>query len=495
MVSARPVANRARVRTSSIASMVSARAGASASVRVSSIARMVSVRVPSILPGVRTASIARMVSVRNVVNPTCDVLPLSPVTSLFPFFPANWRERVRMETAWLTDVVGSKESLAEERVGLLQRPLRRSTTTLSGLPREFGSRLSHFFARLTQHRNAYPIYQDQTAVTANSSAAILFCDTRWRRFYTGGRVGIVLADYSQIQVSGGLEVVFAQIQSVQNTRLNLTANLPTTIPAGALVFPMMDCEMSTEAAVRTLNDAVAEAQFEALEISGCSTLPESSGEDVSAIFDYYLGFPIVRVGLGPNWEDEVPWKIVRDSDKTPSGRSRVLDADGTRGVREFGPLEFGPFPDRASFWDLLQLHDSRRGRQRPLWLVNPQIIWEYISYGVDGTGPYVDVKPYGYNNDVPEFYDYIVLVTTAGNAHLNPIVSSQAMTGPTRWRVRVQNAFTGGLSVKHTTSAHFVRQANDSLTEEWGSNEICLSARMAYRELLKDEAVSLLNLP
>lgn len=451
-------------------------------VRISQIVRETSVKV-FFTEKLRLSQLVREVSVAvPPLGTACTVEPILIETSYQTLVRADWSDPVVMETAWLTDVSASKNARAEDRMIAYRRPLR----TISALITEVGdgaTRVAKFAHRLAQNRNPVPLWQDRCTINAqaNSGQNEIQITTAYRRFYPGQRIGIARPDGLQI---GTVDYVFALIDSVGADRLFLTANLSVTLSAGWDVYPLIDCDIVPSIQIDLPSDEAASARITALEIAGCSTLPASSDEDVSGIYDYIDGYPILDVVQ--NWATGVSYEVRREAESYQSGRTQAISKSGSREVEIF-EMSFGPLT-RAEFWNLLMFHDSRRGRGRGLWIIHPQTMWHFIGAGLD----YIDVRSVGYANDTPEFFSYVAWQESDGSFGIRPIVSVTNETSPTRQRLHLNAiSVTPTTNPVRVTAAVFCREDSDTAKETWATETICASFEMSFRGLLAEGTVEI----
>lgn len=424
------------------------------------------------------------------VGTPCTIEPILLESSYPPLIQADWIEPVTMETAWLTDISRSKAALAEDRMIAYRRPLRTITAKVSGAT-AFGDGLSStlvnkMLKRLANNRNPLPIWQDRRTInlTATTGQNEVRIDTLYRRFYPGQRVGIARPDGQQINYLGGLDVVFVQIAEVLSDRIVLTADCPVQFDAGWDCYPMIDCDIVPRSTMDLACDAAGRTTITGLEISGCMTLPASSDEDVSTIYDYIDGYPVLDVG--PNWIDGVSYDIHREAEPFQSGRTQMISASGARAVEVFN-FNFGPV-QRADFWDLLRFFDSRRGRAHGCWIIHPQTMWTFVGSGLD----YIDVRPIGYANDTPEHFTHVAGEEADGTIWIRPISACTLETGPTRHRIHLDAiSVTPTTNPVRVTAAVFCRGESDTAKETWVNEELCIAFELGFRGLLAEGTVEI----
>lgn len=418
----------------------------------------------------------------SLIGTPCTIEPILIESSDIALLRANWVDPVVMETSWLTDISRSKAALAEDRMIAYRRPLRTIRATVME-PGDQATRVAKYVHLLAHNRNPVPLWQDRRTInlTATTGQNEIRIDTTNRRFYPGGRVGIARPDGLQI---GSLEVVFQQIASVLSDRIVLTANCSAQFEAGWDCYPTIDCDIVPRTKVDLGSDEVASAKLICLEVSGCMTLPASSDEDVSAIFPYIDGYPVLDVMQ--NWAEGVSYDIHRESESFTSGRTQAISASGSRAVEVF-EMEFGPLT-RPEFWNLLNFHDSRRGRGLGCWILHPQTMWHFVGSGLD----YIDVRPAGYANDIPSYFSHVAGVEADGTIWIRQIVGATVETSPDRHRIHLDAiSVTPTTNPARITAAVFCRQDSDTAKETWATEDICERFEMSFRGLLAEGTVEI----
>lgn len=450
--------------------------------RISQVVRIVSGN-PPIIDKIRLSQLVRIVSALVPdIGTACEVEPIPSETNQPALVRGDWISSVEMETAWLTDVAWSKVEKAEDRTIGARRPVRTIRALCSGLTQREALRVQNYAARLAKNRNPVPLWQDRRTLRSNATGTTLDVDTRWRRFYRGQHVGIARPDGQQIL---GKDVLLLTIAAKTDDTITLTSAVPTTLLAGWDVYPMMDCEIVPKVDVHNETDQHASIQVEALELSGCSTLPASCDEaDIDLYYPTYGNYPVLDVD--PNWGGGVASDVERAVEAFQSGRGRGISASGERGVPVF-QVDFGVV-DREGFWKVLCLHDSRAGRGRGVWVVHPQSLWRHVGSGTD----YVDIEPDGYSADILEFYDHVAMVEPDGTLTIRPIVSVSEETSPARWRLHLDPLTLAAPSpLARITPAALCRGDSDSLKEVWKNEDVCSELKMAFQGLLREEDISL----
>lgn len=421
------------------------------------------------------------------------VVPLPLPADLPPLFPANWIDAVTITTAWQTDSDTSPQSAAEERSILQGRPTRDISVKLTGTNRRLTHRLLMLLARRTHARTPFPLYNEARPVTASSSGQELFVDTSWRRFHPGGRV----VTYEQAALTTEPKnVQYAQIEFVLADRLVLAAPLSPSVPAGAIVMPCIDAEISLSHQLPLVNDAISSLTIAANEVPGRSALPASNALLTPSGFPTHPspvdGEALPILDVKPQWKDGLRTGFLRSGERYSSGRSAVVRVDGDR-PKTLHDLRFAVC-ERAEFWRLLKLFDSRRGRARCWWAISPASFFAPVAI----TTTHVDVERDGNLADITTFVKHVGIVPVIGSPLVRGIASI-VDTGSV-FRITFDSAIASLTldAIERVTIAHLARFDSDAMVENWlndGVVTLDLTAIDPTREELSESTNALTASP
>lgn len=391
---------------------------------------------------------------------------------------SNWRGTFTDETIWQTAISKSQTTGSEEREGRVSRPTRILSTLISGLNREEVARLLANAYSMAGSRYPAAIYSDFTFAT-NSSTTTISCDTRWRRFFIGQRVAVLPANYSLSATF--LQAQIGTIASVTSGTITFEFALDTACAIGDLILPLMDSEISLSQEMDGVTDWVAEWQQECVELSGNSTLPGLSEEDVHHLgMEYFQGLPIFDIA--PNWRDRIKVGIARDGSAVQSGNTSIVSPDGGAYLTFAGSFEEY---DRKSIWRSARFFDSRKGRLRPFWTPNPLTLFQVTAID-DSVGFFIKYPTT--RTHLQPFLRKVWIEFADGRTKLYSVTgTSDSVDGIL---VNVNDdllAYASPADLVRVTSAHLCRFDQDSLKRTWFSDGIC-KFDLTYRSLL-DEAV------
>jgi len=206
------------------------------------------------------------------------VLPLDLPADMPSLMLHNWIEGCDVETAFNVDIVSSIEDSEE----------RRLLSRWTGLSAAQSHKALMSLMRLGQARMPVPLYSDFTVVdSGGASAKSISCQGTLRRFFPGARL-VIFDLVNDLPVN----IEYAVINNAQAAQIVLDANLTNTYAEGAIVLPLMDCEVLLRTSgVVFRTDTVSEMLFRATEVAGPSALL-ASAVGTPAGFSEYEDYPI-----------------------------------------------------------------------------------------------------------------------------------------------------------------------------------------------------------
>ncbi len=400
----------------------------------------------------------------GVLGPT----PLALAAGLDAFMH-NWATEVEMETSFETDVSRSRETGAEERRGLMERPER--VVTVRWLQQDVAAidRLVTTLRRMTGTNIQLPLYQDMSLVTQDSTSTTLWVAAATRRYFNQGRV-VVFPSAGQIFLSSALQIL--EIDTPFPDRLTLDAGTPIsgTLTAGDFACaPYIDLEIHLEPKVQMRSIRVGDVVLEAREFKGKSSLP-----------------PVV-VGLPAGWEIELDRPVFEIAPDEAGGvatsyrRYGALQKQGRKqrtfveGTRYNQVQEYDLLLDRQDFSRVLTFFESRKGRLNAFWTVDREFIWTVI----DTDPTFIDVSPLGVFADFDDLWTEqniaAGIVMNDGTIFLRQINTVQDQGGT--WRLTLVAGPTlptiDVSQIQRFARARLTRFDQDAMTERWASINVC----------------------
>lgn len=414
----------------------------------------------------------------DVVTP----LTLPSSGDLPPIVPVDWAYQVVLATTYQTIIARSATTLTEERRALSLRPTRDLRVVLTGMSQADTWRLETFLMRRVRSRGPVPLYCDQSLVTASSTGTTIHCDTTFRRFHAGGRV-LVYKPWSNgiVSVSQADVAEYALIDSLTASSLTLkSSGLTNTYPAGCIVMPVIDAEASLDGGfLSLLTDRVGSAEITANEVLGPSALPQTEDGDPTGYDTHTDGHPILS--LDPNWDSAQETLLTHDGTSDRAGRTNHTWLQGPA-HRTGHRLIFSAL-DREEADKIRRFFDSRVGMLKPFWLVSPQTYFTILA------------RPGAIDVELTEFFDitalrYIAIVMKDGTVTIHEADSTSVTGGMRRIELSPTPDAFDVADVERISPAHFVRFAQDTLTETWDTDGVC-AIDLETVEVISEQSVTI----
>ena len=363
----------------------------------------------------------------------------------------NWEGGVEVETIYLTDVTVS-ESLAEDRMSLRTRPVRRISNRFTGMSQEKSKQILMSLARKGSNRLVYPIFSDKAKLTSayTASASTISCPTSHRRFYTGARI--------LITEEGGMAITV--IRGIGSEALTIDP-VSSSFSPDARVYPLIDCEIDLASTLNNITDYHVEIDFNAYEVSGLSALPSTT----PSATQQFKNYPVMTVPV--NWAFGQTTGMVRAGARANFDRSTVVITHGPRPQHQFN-CEFLSL-SRGDLWEILNFFDTRKGRARAFWVLSYMTLWELSAV----TTKTITVNKGVNLEDIDDFIGHIGIVKKDGT-HILATVANVEDIGNDFLITTVEDLPSLSVSdIQLITSAHLVRYTNDSMVERWTTDETC----------------------
>jgi hypothetical protein len=423
--------------------------------------------------------------------------PVEPlaVPAGWELFLHDWADDAVLRSSYSTDVSSAPATGAESRRGLVSKPdrtisLRWHLHADDDAQRARIDRLLVMLRKITDERGPIPLYMDQKEIPLSylTSDDTVFFDTSKGRYFIGGRVAIVQMDYRGVYASH----TFHLISTVQDDRLVFTTTLGVAVPAGSIIIPMMDCEVTLEATSKSPTARNMSVQIEMSEVAGPSQLPPVK-TDFPTNAQSHADAPIFD--FQPDWLEGIEKGRNRQGQSYKQGRANRVYKAAARS-RETHKLKLtglrGDCADRPleDIWRVVEFWDTRRGRLRSFWLVDQEQVWEMES--IDASGNFLGISEFG---DFADFQaelqgGWIGLVMDDGTVYVRDAVTVQQVL--TVYRVTLSPVLPPNLDfrrVVRVARARRTRFLSDELEERW-SNAGFLSVTLDFLEVLEEKNVS-----
>lgn len=401
----------------------------------------------------------------------------------FKLFLHNWVTSSSLESSWSTDVTASASDLAEDRVGLLERPYRALKCSWLVKGAEDTTRLLVEMRRLVDETSVVPLYMDAVELTQDvTSGSTIYGDFSRGRFFINGPV--VMAKLKPTLPGAATEIEDWEIRTIEvkfDERLEFSVPLTMDIVAGRTVaIPLMQTHPQTKLGVElhTNNTLQVSATFD--EIYGSTALPPIASNQPDH-FQSYNDFPILSTT--PQWDGGVSMELRREGSMEAIGRGRVVYQRGDR-HRQITALVFEE--DREGGWDLIRFFETRRGRLIPFWVIDFD-----NSFPAVGLSPsFFSVSPVGELSDFQAELDFMGVIFSDGTAAVREVTTVQEVAGV--WRITMDSALPAGYTIDDVVlfgRARLCRMEEDALEESWPVTNVC-SLKIPVLELLAEQEVT-----
>lgn len=411
--------------------------------------------------------------------------------SMSTFFRADWSEPIKNTSSFETAVSYSR-SVAEKRQGLRSRPVIATQVRFNGFTAADMLKLRAALLRAGQSKSLFPLYSDQTTITANLSAGVraIPCDTTNRRLVAGSRVVI----YNPTNELCPAQFHIGEVEAFPPGTINLTVGtaLSFNVTAGAILIPLIESRPRLTAAGRQITDNKGFAQIEGVEVPGPTQLgtfcaPGTVPSELSS----YLTYPILD--LDPDFSNNIDFGVEQVGNFEDSGIGYGIEVFGSRPGSTLGYLVQSS--TRAQAWKVIRAHHACCGRLFPLWVVGPESAYE--PYDGFTSTTVLRIKAAGAELDWG-YRPYICIVKTDGTKILRKINSvirstvSGTLVDALTLDAAVSPAPTLG-QISRITVAYLSRFQSDALEEIWTTSEV-MKSQLTFMELIEERAVTVSNL-
>lgn len=410
-------------------------------------------------------------------------LPVNPGAEVFLH---DWADNLVLRSSYLTDVESSNTG-AESRLGLRLKPARSMDLVWRQTLNEYDAgdlsrldRLYVFLRKLTDDRFPVPLYCDQRVLETAylSTDDTLFFDASHGRWFTGARVAVVQLTHTGSYSSHSLHI----LESVQSDHVVFDAPLGVDVRAYSIILPLMDCEITLETEMLQEHGCLAEVTLTVNEVPGASALPATKA-DTPAGAPTHRGIPIFNIE--PDWASGIRRRRSRQGAEFSAGRGRAVAPEASRS-REVHELNFTN--ERASYWQIVQFFDTRRGRLRDFWHIDQEQIW---TASVLATGS-IQLEPFGVFADFEEELEggLIGLFMSDGSYHVRDVSSVNDLGVTYQVLLTPDLPALSAANVVRIARARAVRFDSDEMEETWAHAGLA-STQLRIIETLEEKDVVL----
>lgn len=450
-------------------------------------------------------------SVSPLANP--DQIPEQDQLWMFQeIFRNDWTSGVSVSSEYRT-TVESALSQAEQRYGLMSRPLKTMTVSFQAGGRRNDPDLQsgrHFAARetssllgiarrYTMAKSLWPLFSDETVLTsaASSSDTVISCDTNNIRFSAGSRVLIVSgqtaerADGPYYSKNHPLEV--AEVSSVGAGQIAISSGLVNDYPNGSRIFPLFEARLIFSIQGSIVTDSLVDLTVTAIEEEGATQLPGTVPIGSTSGMIVHELLPVFDPNV--DYAEDLRWGVVRSGQRATTGISGYSEAYGSRGLMTFNL--FMNHLSREEAFETIKFFDSRGGRQRALWLLSP--LSEYYDFvetlNVIGEGVITVILRSAGSLIDWTFRPYIFFKKVDGTVYIREVESVLAGTEDL-FTLTLATPLPESLSpsdVSRVGVAYKSRLDQDILNEDWETTEI-MRCPISIIELEEEKSVTIADL-
>jgi len=234
------------------------------------------------------------------------------------------------------------------------------------------------------------------------------------------------------------------------------------VPAGSLIMPMMDCEVTLGAELEDETALHPRISMELEEVPGQSALPPLKA-DFPTGAQSFEEHPIFD--LEPDWTRGIRAGRTRQGRKYQQGRASRTYVEATRSRQGY---EMTFQDERDVIWEAVEFFDTRRGRLRTFFLVDQEQVWTVAS--IDPSGQFVSINEQGDFTDFSAELDgrWIGLVMEDGTVYVRDVVTVQQIL--TVFRLTLGTFLPASVpadEVVRVARARFMRFQSDEMVERW----------------------------
>lgn len=407
--------------------------------------------------------------------PSIQALPIDPLQD---FFVHNWVDAISIETYAPSALSASSETLAEARMGHLDKPYRVVKCRWVGLGQAVTQKLWGRLLYIGDHTIEAPLYCDYTIAGASCTTRILYGDFSSRRFHNGGKVAVYYADET-------VQVAIMVSASANTLILSGLDDLDVAPSEGDVLVPVLDVWPNLKETMALRTDRVGDLSVAFSELPGPSSLPYSAQGSPEG-FDLHAGLPIID--LNYNWVVVPSQGFARSGIKAKVGKAEHLFLHGPSPQIKLGASR--QLHTHADAWKWINFFDSRKGRTIPFWAILPIDLWVFGT----AVGLVIKVEASGKVEHTNNYLSHVAIYDASGFVEILEVdeVTEDAPDGPT-WTISLVTPITASPPVTDIKWCIKARTAKDSYTEHWVTNEVATIA-VDVTEVLNEEEVVLDNI-
>jgi len=379
---------------------------------------------------------------------------------------ADWSQPVTVDTSWRT-IVDTAATGAEQRSAAQTRPSLAITYLTTALDADSLSTLRAWQRRRLAARTLIPLWSDRSTLSSAAAlgATTLVCDTRYRRFSVGARVGLV-------PVGAGLAPVayqLATVATIAEDHLTLAApGLAAGAAAGTLVVPLIEADVALTTAAGAITTAVGRLTIEAADDPGPWCLDPlcapAAWDGAEQLVD---GLPVLT--LSDCWASGMSMDRSRPGTQQPAGLGALTHLAG-HPTQQFRTTV--RCLSRAAAWQWIHRFHAARGRLLPMIALDPSE--RYHATALTATS--LTVAATGSVHAWSE-RPLLYLQRADGTAALRTLTAAtRSLDGTTdtlQWSESAPLTGWALADLATAATAYRVRFASDSMAETWRTDTVC----------------------
>jgi len=346
----------------------------------------------------------------------------------------------------------------------------------------FSTVLWGFMQGLAERRTYLPLFQDGSVATADSSGNRIFCNTRYKRYYSGDQLLIVLRRYDRSSRDGTEtdEAIYytATISSVNDDYIDVLA-LPSeisSVPKNSMVFPGLYSEIAIKGnKFDVFKETGAIAQIEIKEVFGETTLQATNPSYSPTLYygDAFLDLPL-------NWDEFPEVGVGRDMIKIKGGR---YDRYVPRSDFSTGKLTLTiSAHSREEWWDMTGFLNYIKGRLRAFWVKHPLEAYILGTYTLFSGSDIIEMEVQtrgGINNTYS--LQAVWVKSSIGEEEIIKVTGIR--TGFTDSSVILELDPTTITDIIEVRRAFLVRNTSDKVREQWFTDDGVVEVKLKTIEL------------
>ena len=404
-----------------------------------------------------------------------------PIKEFTYLSQANWKGGLAIETQYLTSIYKASET-SETRQALRVNPVRKMKYEMVSVGEVFSTVLWGFMQGLTARRTYLPLFQDGSVATADSSGNRIFCNTRYKRYYSGDQLLIVFRRYDRSSRDGTEtdESIYytATISSVNDDYIDVLT-LPSeisSVPKNSMVFPGLYSEIAIKGnKFNVFKETGAIAVVEIKEVFGATTLQATNDSYTPTLYygDAFLDLPL-------NWDELPQVSVGRDMIKTKGGR---YDRYTPRSDFSTGKLTLTiSAHTREEWWEMTGFLNYIKGRLRAFWVKHPLAAYILGTYTLFSGSDIIEMEVQtrgGINNTYS--LQAVWVKSSIGEEEIIKVTGIRA--GFTSSSVILELDPTTITDIIEVRRAFLVRNTSDKVKEQWFTDDGVVEVKLKTIEL------------